>query len=161
TRTTRGSWPAATIPWGRGWRSSSPMPERPERPERIASIDVGTNSTRLLVAEPKPDGGGGFDIVDRRMRITRLGQGVDATSQLHPEAIGRTLNALRESRAAMDEHGVSRVRMAATSASRDASNRDDFFGPATEIVGAAPELLAGSEEGRLSFLGATAELDVN
>jgi exopolyphosphatase/guanosine-5'-triphosphate,3'-diphosphate pyrophosphatase len=124
--------------------------------ERIASIDCGTNSTRLLIAEPAGDN---FAIVDRRMHITRLGRGVDATGTLDPEAIERTLAVLRDYRGAMDEQGVSRVRMAATSASRDASNRDDFFGPATEIVGTTPELLSGSEEGRLSFLGATAELD--
>jgi exopolyphosphatase/guanosine-5'-triphosphate,3'-diphosphate pyrophosphatase len=99
------------------------------------------------------------ETLDRRMVITRLGAGVDGTGQLEPAAIERTLDVLRGYRAAMDALGVERVRMAATSAARDARNRDDFFGPATEIVGAAPELLAGGEEGRLSFLGATAELD--
>ena len=97
--------------------------------------------------------------VERLMRITRLGQGVDATGALAPEAVGRTLDVLREYRAVLDRHGVERVRMTATSAARDASNRDIFFVPAAEIVGTAPELLSGDEEGRLSFAGATAELD--
>jgi exopolyphosphatase/guanosine-5'-triphosphate,3'-diphosphate pyrophosphatase len=93
------------------------------------------------------------------MVITRLGAGVDRTGQLDPEAIERTLAVLRDYRSLMDEHGVERVRAAATSAARDARNRDAFFGPAAEIVGAPLELLGGEEEGRLSFLGATAELD--
>jgi exopolyphosphatase/guanosine-5'-triphosphate,3'-diphosphate pyrophosphatase len=117
----------------------------------LAAIDCGTNSTRLLIAK---DG----ETVDRQMVITRLGKGVDATGRLEPEAIERTLAVLREYRVAMDERGVERVRIAATSAARDASNSEDFFGPAEEIVGARPELLSGDEEGRLSFGGATAEL---
>ncbi|MFL6206449.1 MAG: exopolyphosphatase [Acidimicrobiales bacterium] len=118
----------------------------------LAAIDCGTNSTRLLIAK---DG----ETVERRMVITRLGKGVDATGRLDPEAIERTLAVLREYRAAMDEHGVERVRVAATSAARDASNSDDFFAPAEAIIGTRPELLSGDEEGRLSFAGATAELD--
>jgi exopolyphosphatase/guanosine-5'-triphosphate,3'-diphosphate pyrophosphatase len=117
----------------------------------VASIDCGTNSTRLLVTD-------GQRIIDRRMVITRLGEGVHATGRLAPAAIERTLDVLRGYRTAMDEHGAERVRMSATSAARDASNRDEFFGPAQAIIGAAPELLSGEEEGRLSFLGATAEL---
>ncbi|MHB8466047.1 MAG: Ppx/GppA phosphatase family protein [Acidimicrobiales bacterium] len=117
----------------------------------VAAIDCGTNSTRLLITD-------GRHAIDRRNRITRLGQGVDATGRLAPEAIQRTLDVLGEYRAAMDEHGVARVRMSATSAARDASNREEFFGPAAAIVGTAPELLSGTEEGRLSFLGATADL---
>ena len=119
----------------------------------LAGIDCGTNSTRLLVADA--DG----TTVERLMRITRLGQGVDATGRLAPEAIERTVAVLREYRAVMDGHGVERVRMTATSAARDASNRDDFFTAAEEVVGVAPELLGGEEEARLSFLGATSELD--
>ena len=118
----------------------------------LAAIDCGTNSTRLLVAG---DGG----TLERLMRITRLGQGVDATGRLADEAIDRTVAVLREYRAVMDRHGVERVRMTATSAARDASNRDRFFEAATEAVGVTPELLGGEEEGRLSFRGATAELD--
>jgi exopolyphosphatase/guanosine-5'-triphosphate,3'-diphosphate pyrophosphatase len=118
----------------------------------VAAIDCGTNSTRLLI-------GDGATTVERLMHITRLGQGVDATGELAPEAVARTLDVLREFRAALDRHAVDRVRMTATSAARDASNRESFFGPATEIVGSAPELLSGDEEGRLAFAGATAELD--
>src|SRR5882757_7838635 len=125
---------------------------------RVAAIDCGTNSTRLLIAEPA-DESRGFTIIDRRMRITRLGQGVNATKTLAPEAIERTAKVLREYREAMDQHGVERVRITATSAARDATNRDDFFTVAKEIVGVEPELLSGEEEARLSFAGATSDLD--
>jgi exopolyphosphatase/guanosine-5'-triphosphate,3'-diphosphate pyrophosphatase len=93
------------------------------------------------------------------MTITRLGAGVDRTGALDPAAVDRTIDVLRQYRAVMDEHGVSAVRIAATSAARDAANRDDLFDTAEAIVGARPELLSGDEEGRLSFLGATSELD--
>ena len=118
----------------------------------VAAIDCGTNSTRLLVSE---DG----RTVERLMRITRLGQGVDATGRLAPEAIDRTTAVLAEYREVMDRHGVERVRMTATSAARDAANREDFFAAAEAVVGTRPELLSGLEEGRLSFAGATADLD--
>jgi exopolyphosphatase/guanosine-5'-triphosphate,3'-diphosphate pyrophosphatase len=118
----------------------------------VAAVDCGTNSTRLLVSD-------GRSPLTRLMRITRLGQGVDATGRLQPEAIERTAAVLREFRHTMDELDVERVRITATSAARDARNRDEFFDVAEEIVGARPELLPGDEEGRLSFLGATAELD--
>jgi exopolyphosphatase/guanosine-5'-triphosphate,3'-diphosphate pyrophosphatase len=117
----------------------------------VAAIDCGTNSTRLLVTK---DG----ETLDRRMVITRLGKGVGATGRLDPEAIERTLAVLRDFRGAMDEHGVERVRIAATSAARDAANAEDFFGPAAEIVGVRPELLSGAQEGELAFAGATAGL---
>ena len=119
----------------------------------VAAVDCGTNSTRLLVT----DGRG--TPLSRLMRITRLGQGVDATGELAPEAVDRTIEVLREYRGVMDEHGVARVRMTATSAARDAANRDLFFTRATEVVGTTPELLSGDDEARISFLGATAELD--
>src|SRR3979411_2857749 len=93
---------------------------------RVAAIDCGTNSTRLLVAESSNDARG-FMILDRRMRITRLGQGVNATKLLAPEAIERTTAVLREYRAVMDDFGVTNVRITATSAARDAANREDFF----------------------------------
>ncbi|CAN5760555.1 Ppx/GppA phosphatase family protein [soil metagenome] len=128
--------------------------------ERVASIDLGTNSTRLLVADA--DGPGGpLTQVERLMRITRLGQGVDRTGDLVPEAIDRTVDVLREYRDVMDGLGVGDgpVRMTATSASRDASNRDDFFAAAHQVVGVGPELLTGDDEARLSFLGATSDLD--
>ena len=118
----------------------------------VAAIDCGTNSTRLLVSR---DG----ETVERLMRITRLGQGVDATGRLAPEAIERTISVLSEYREVMDRHGVERVRITATSAARDADNRDDFFTAAEAIVGERPELLSGLEEGQLSFAGATADLD--
>jgi len=117
----------------------------------VAAIDCGTNSTRLLITD-------GQTVIERRMRITRLGADVDATGRLGPAAISRTLATLEEYREAMDLHGVTRARMIATSAARDASNRADLLGPAEEVVGVAPELLSGQEEGRLSFEGATAEL---
>src|SRR5439155_22426482 len=97
--------------------------------------------------------------LDRRMRITRLGQGVDRTRVLAPDAVARTIDVLREYRAALDEHGVERVRATATSAARDATNRDDFFAASHDALGLTPELLAGDEEAALSFLGATADLD--
>lgn len=118
----------------------------------LASIDCGTNSTRLLVSD---DG----RTVERLMVITRLGAGVDATGQLAPDAIERTVDVLQRYRDVLDRHGVERVRMTATSAARDASNRGDFFDAAERVVGVRPELLGGDEEGRLSFRGATAELD--
>jgi exopolyphosphatase/guanosine-5'-triphosphate,3'-diphosphate pyrophosphatase len=128
--------------------------------ERLAAIDIGTNSTRLLVADV--DGAdpaaATVQTLDRRMRITRLGQGVDDTRALRPDAIGRTLDVLREYRIALDDLGVQRARATATSAARDATNRDDFFAPAADALGFAPELLSGEEEARLSFLGATSDL---
>jgi exopolyphosphatase/guanosine-5'-triphosphate,3'-diphosphate pyrophosphatase len=126
---------------------------------RVAAVDMGTNSTRLLVADID---GRGRDAklvsVDRRTRITRLGQGVDRDRALHPDAIERTLEVLREYRRVIDDLGVERVRATATSASRDASNRDELFDPAERVLGARPELLAGDAEARLEFLGATASL---
>jgi exopolyphosphatase / guanosine-5'-triphosphate,3'-diphosphate pyrophosphatase len=119
----------------------------------VAAIDCGTNSTRLLVAGP--DG----HTLERLMRITRLGQDVDRTRHLAPEAIGRTVEVLVQYRAVMDSFGVERARMTATSAARDAVNRDELFAAAEAAVGVRPELLGGVEEGRLSFAGATAELD--
>ena len=119
----------------------------------VAAIDCGTNSTRLLVAGPTGT------VLDRRMHITRLGQGVDATGRLSPEAIARSVAVLDRYGAAMREAGVTKVRMTATSAARDAENRDEFFDAAEAAVGVRPELLSGDEEARLSFLGATSELD--
>jgi exopolyphosphatase/guanosine-5'-triphosphate,3'-diphosphate pyrophosphatase len=118
----------------------------------VAAIDCGTNSTRLLVVR---DG----VTIDRRMVITRLGQGVAGTGRFRPDAIERTLAVLADYRAAMDEHGVERVRAAATSAARDAANRDELLDAAEAVIGVQPEVLGGDEEGRLSFAGATAELD--
>ena len=119
----------------------------------LAAVDCGTNSTRLLVSNR------GTRTIERLMRITRLGQGVDASGVLAAEAVDRTLDVLREFRQVMSTRGVERVRMTATSAARDAANREDFFKAAEEIVGVRPELLSGEEEARLSFLGATSQLD--
>lgn len=119
----------------------------------LAAIDCGTNSTRLLVS------GGDGRPVERLMEITRLGQGVDAAGELAPDAIARTVDTLGRYREVMDRHGVTRVRITATSAARDAANRDAFFDAAEAIVGARPELLTGAQEAELSFRGATAELD--
>ncbi len=118
----------------------------------VAAVDCGTNSTRLLVVESSGD------VRAREMRITRLGEGVDATRCLRLEAMDRTLAALREFRSIMDAEKVGRARLVATSAVRDAANGDDFLLPAGEIIGAPAELLSGREEGRLSYAGATAEL---
>ena len=122
----------------------------------IASLDLGTNSTRVLVGRPAD---GRLEALDRRNTITRLGQGVGASGRLAPEAIDRTLACLRDYREILDRHGVERVRVAATSASRDAANRDEFFDAVEALIGTRPELLSGDEEGRLSFRGATGELD--
>jgi len=124
----------------------------------VAAIDIGTNSVRLLVGEAGT-GETGLVVVERLMRITRLGQGVDATGRLDPAAIDRTVAVLREFRSVMDGLAVGPVRITATSAARDAANRDEFFDAAEAAVGVRPELLSGEEEGRLSFLGATADLD--
>jgi exopolyphosphatase/guanosine-5'-triphosphate,3'-diphosphate pyrophosphatase len=127
---------------------------------RVGAVDIGTNSVRLLVAEVDGSGRGARLVtLDRRMRITRLGQGVDRTRTLAPDAIERTLTVLREYREALDELDVTRVRATATSAARDSTNRDEFFTAVREQAGIEPELLTGEEEAALSFLGATAGLD--
>ncbi len=118
----------------------------------MAAIDCGTNSTRLLVVN-----GEGAPL-ERSMRITRLGAGVDATGELAPESIERCLSVLREYRQIMDKFSVTKARLAATSAARDASNGDDFLRAAGEASGVVPELLEGTEEGRLSMTGALSDL---
>jgi exopolyphosphatase/guanosine-5'-triphosphate,3'-diphosphate pyrophosphatase len=119
----------------------------------VAAIDCGTNSTRLLVADA--DG----RPLERLMRITRLGEGVDATGRLAPRAIARTVAVLRQYRDLMERHGVVGARATATSAARDAANRDQLFAEAEEALGVPLQLLSGEDEGRLSYSGATAELD--
>ncbi len=130
--------------------------EQGDSADVVAAVDCGTNSTRLLVARRAFDGC--LETLDRRMHITRLGQDVDRTGRLAPEAIARTVAVLAEYRGVLEALGATSVRATATSAARDASNRDDFFGPAAEALGAPLELLPGEEEGRLSFAGATADL---
>jgi exopolyphosphatase/guanosine-5'-triphosphate,3'-diphosphate pyrophosphatase len=122
------------------------------RPGVLAALDCGTNSTRLLIADLA-----GTTVV-REMRVTRLGQGVDATHELSAEAIARTLAVLGEFRAVMDLHGVERARLVATSAVRDATNGSAFLSAASEVTGVPAELLPGTEEGRLAFDGATADV---
>jgi exopolyphosphatase/guanosine-5'-triphosphate,3'-diphosphate pyrophosphatase len=122
----------------------------------LAAIDCGTNSTRLLVSRGD---GRTWEVLDRQNTITRLGQGVDASGRLDPEAIERTLAALRTYQRSLEAHGVEALRITATSAARDADNADELFDAAEAIVGVRPELLSGHEEGALTFRGATAELD--
>ncbi|MFJ9374580.1 exopolyphosphatase [Streptomyces sp. NPDC101455] len=124
---------------------------------RVAAVDCGTNSIRLLVADVTPETGELVDL-DRRMTIVRLGQGVDKTGRLAPEALERTFAACREYATVIKELGAERVRFVATSASRDASNRDDFVRGVLDILGVEPEVITGDEEAELSFTGATKEL---
>lgn len=128
------------------------MQERPDADGRAGAIDCGTNSTRLLVVDA--DGAP----LSRLMRITRLGAGVDATGRLDGAAIERTVAVLREYKDVLDAHSVARVRMAATSAVRDAANGSDFLDAARAAVGVPAELLSGEEEGMLAYAGATTGL---
>jgi len=121
---------------------------------RVAAIDCGTNSIRLLIAETAADGR--LVDVDRRMEIVRLGQGVDATGALAPEALERTFAVARSYAAAIAAAGADRLRVVATSATRDASNTDEFTKGMTEILGVVPEVVPGDVEATLSFAGATA-----
>lgn len=123
---------------------------------RVAAVDCGTNSVRLLVADV--DGRSKAD-VHREMRVVRLGQGVDATGELAPEAIERTRVALVDYAATCRELGVERTRMVATSATRDARNRSDFQTMVLATLGVEPEVVSGDEEAALSFDGATRGLD--
>jgi exopolyphosphatase / guanosine-5'-triphosphate,3'-diphosphate pyrophosphatase len=124
---------------------------------RAAAIDCGTNSLRLLVADLDPRARTLAD-VDRRMEIVRLGQGVDATGRLAPDALARTLRALADYARIVAAAGATTVRMVATSATRDAANAADFVAGVHDVLGIAPEVLSGDEEARLSFTGATMEL---
>ncbi len=126
---------------------------------RVAAIDCGTNSIRLLVADLDPETGEITDL-DRRMIVNRLGQDVDRTGRLHPDALARTFAACREYQEVISGFGVGpeRVRFVATSASRDAENSDEYAKGVRDILGVEPEVVSGEEEARLSFLGATKEL---
>jgi exopolyphosphatase/guanosine-5'-triphosphate,3'-diphosphate pyrophosphatase len=121
----------------------------------VAAVDIGTNSVRLLITDPQ-----GREL-ERRMQITRLGQGVDVTGSLHPDAIARTLAVLSEYGEAIRKYEVARTRAAATSAARDADNSQAFLDAAERALGARPELLPGEEEALLSFRGATFGLDLS
>ena len=124
---------------------------------RVAAVDCGTNSLRLLLADVDPERGTLTDLT-RRMEIVRLGQGVDRTGRLAPEALARTIAVLRDYADVIAASGAKAVRMVATSATRDASNAAEFTAMVSEVLGVAPEVLTGDEEAVLSFTGATAEL---
>ncbi|MFH8476343.1 exopolyphosphatase [Streptomyces sp. NPDC018000] len=124
---------------------------------RVAAIDCGTNSIRLLVADADPSTGELVEL-DRRMEIVRLGQGVDRTGRLAPEALERTFAACRQYAEVIKEHGAQRIRFVATSASRDAENRDEFVRGVLDILGVEPEVISGGQEAEFSFTGATKEL---
>ncbi|HEX4816396.1 MAG TPA: Ppx/GppA phosphatase family protein [Nonomuraea sp.] len=119
---------------------------------RVAAVDCGTNSVRLLVADV---GDELIHDVERRMEIVRLGQGVDRTGRLAPDALERTFKAMRAYRELIDRHGAAKTRVVATSATRDAANRAEFAAGVREIFGVEPEVITGSEEAELSFVGAT------
>ncbi len=128
---------------------------------RVAAVDCGTNSIRLLIADVSA---GRLRDVHREMRIVRLGQGVDATGQFAPEALARTQAALADYVTLLQSHEVTRVRMVATSAARDVANRNEFFAMTADLLGAAvpgavAEVISGAEEAELSFTGAVSELD--
>jgi exopolyphosphatase/guanosine-5'-triphosphate,3'-diphosphate pyrophosphatase len=118
----------------------------------IAVVDLGTNSTRLLVARVD---GGRVEELERHSTVTRLGQGVDSSGRLADEAIERVFGALAEYRALIDSHGAERVVALATSAVRDSSNGDDFRAALRERFGLEARTITGDEEARLTFLGAT------
>ncbi|HEV2757483.1 MAG TPA: Ppx/GppA phosphatase family protein [Actinomycetota bacterium] len=122
---------------------------------RVAAIDVGTNSTRLLVAEELADG---FRALERRLTVTRLGEDVDKRRVLAPEALQRTLQTIAEYAATCGEYEVTRLRVTGTSAVRDAHNRDDFFEGVRRLTGTDAELLSGEAEARATFLGALSDL---
>lgn len=124
---------------------------------RVAAIDCGTNSIRLLVADADPASGELVEL-DRRMEIVRLGQGVDRTGRLAPEALERTFDACRQYAALIKEHGAEHIRFVATSASRDAENRDDFVRGVHGVLGVEPEVISGDQEAEFSFTGAIKEL---
>ncbi len=130
---------------------------RVTRVTRVAAIDCGTNSIRLLVADIDPTAGTLVDLV-RRMEVVRLGQGVDRTGRIAPEALERTLDAARRYAQTCTELEVEQIRFVATSASRDAENRDEFVSGVRAALGVEPEVIGGEEEAVLSFRGATGVL---
>ena len=125
---------------------------------RVAALDCGTNSIRLLIAEENP-GASAFTEISRKMSIVKLGEGVDRNKAFLPDAISRTLVAVNVFAADIAEAKVEQVRFCATSATRDAQNRDEFLIPVAQILGITPEVISGEEEARLSFKGATQGLD--
>jgi exopolyphosphatase/guanosine-5'-triphosphate,3'-diphosphate pyrophosphatase len=122
---------------------------------RVAAIDCGTNSIRLLIADIS---GGNFKEIVRQMQVVRLGQGVDVNKAFHPDAIARTLSAVEQYAQQIRNNNVKKIRFCATSASRDATNRDLFIDGVRDILGVEVEVISGEEEAALSFAGATKEL---
>ena len=126
---------------------------------RVAAIDCGTNSIRLLVADGETMGEHiTLNDLTRQMRIVRLGQGVDRTGRLAPEAIERTLAAVREYKRMIDNLGATDIRFGSTSAMRDAENRQEFIEPVKDLLGVYPEVVPGTEEAALSFAGAASSV---
>lgn len=123
---------------------------------RVAAIDCGTNSIRLLIADID---GNDFREITRQMEVVRLGQGVDKTGAFHPDAIARTLAAVDLYAAEIAKRGVEKIRFCATSATRDATNRALFIDGVKERLGIEPEVIAGEIEAALSFQGATKDFD--
>ena len=123
---------------------------------RVGVIDCGTNSIRLLIADIE---GNNFREVTRQMQVVRLGQGVDETNQFHPDALERTFAAVDLYAAELARRGVEKIRFCATSATRDATNRNIFIEGVKERLGIEPEVISGDEEARLSFAGATREFN--
>ncbi len=129
---------------------------------RVAAVDCGTNSIRLLVADVEPGDKAGevaLTDLDRRMEVVRLGEGVDRTGRLSPGALERTFAACERYARVIDELGAERLRFVATSATRDAANRSEFTAGVRRRLGVEPEVITGDEEAALSFAGATRELD--
>ncbi len=141
------------------WTAERVEPVHPEEPDgRVAAIDQGTNSTRLLVLEPREPGADPLEVA-RDMRITRLGKDVDGTGRLDPGSIERTLHTVgRFARRARALH-AERIRLGATSAVRDASNRKEFLDRVRDLIDDDPEVIDGEREAALSFLGGTRGLD--
>jgi exopolyphosphatase/guanosine-5'-triphosphate,3'-diphosphate pyrophosphatase len=128
---------------------------------RVAAIDCGTNSIRLLIADiERSNGTTSLKDVVREMRVVRLGQGVDATGELAPEALERTFAAAADYARLIQDHGAGKVRFVATSASRDARNRDVFVDGIRDLLGVEPEVISGDEEAALSFAGASSVLPI-
>ena len=127
---------------------------------RVAAIDCGTNSIRLLVADVDPRTGVLTEL-DRRMEVVRLGQGVDRTGRLAPEALARTLDQAAEYARVIEDLGATRTRFVATSATRDAENRSEFVQGVLARLGVEPEVVSGNEEAELSFRGATGVVAAN
>ena len=119
---------------------------------RVAVIDCGTNTVRLLIADSGPDGG--LKEIARVLRFARLGEGVDATGQFSPEALQHTFAVTEEYAGIIADSHVDKVRFVATSAARDVSNRDEFFAGVEARLGVAPDVISGDEEAQLSFVGA-------